>query len=233
MDTRRMMSGLGIAVLALTAGVSQARDIFFDTFSGNQLRPHWQQPPPNHWEHTVADSRVTVSGLFHPGVPGQPNVALIAAEFPSWMGDRFVLTAQLGWDSGQARELAVRLLSNEGLELTIGYDELATGSPRVFLQRRQIPPPPWASAPAPNPGLHTFRLEQTPDDVALYVNGQPIVALTGVPSGHINRVELVFRGNDGAALSPLHVGLVRIVPAPGSSAVIGGMVLLFAKRRRR
>lgn len=41
------MTALVLAVaFACAAGVVHAQNIFFDTFTGRELRPHWLQPPP-------------------------------------------------------------------------------------------------------------------------------------------------------------------------------------------
>lgn len=219
--------------LAMTCACDSARaqNIFFDAFSGDQLRPRWQQPPPGHWEHTVADSRLTVSGLFFPGVPGQPNTAGIEAEFTNFKIENQIVTTVLGWNFGEGRKLSVNLTGRQGLQVAFGYDEMG-GMPVIFMERPGASPP-LLTTPAPGPGVHNFRLELDSDGLFLYVNGS--IALhwakgTGQP---ISRVEVEFAALHGAAFSPLHVDLMRIVPSPATMIVLlAGWVIVVRERRR-
>ncbi len=226
---RAMTAGLlAVAVVCATES-AQARDIFFDTFSGNQLRPHWQQPPPSHWEHTVADSRITVSGLFHPGVPGQPNVASMSFSIDPVKRDVVVLTADLGWEAGDGRSLSVRLYGPRGYVGAMGYEEVG-GVRQVYLDG------PFGRAihSAPPPGSHNFRMMRGPDYTVLYVSGTFVGILSGTGFEILGRVEFAFTVEDAVHFAPLYVEHVRIVPTPGAvtASVCWMAVLVFGRRRR-
>lgn len=230
MDTmlKAITAGLLALVIACASESAHARDIFIDTFSGNQLRPHWQQPPPSHWEHTVADSRLTVSGLFHPGVPGQPNVASIAAEFAPVMRDVIVVTADLGWEAGDGRSVSVRLFGPAGFVGAMGYEEVG-GVRQVFLDG----PFGRSIRPAPLPGSHRFRMVRGQDDTVLYIPGVFPMVLAGTGFEPLNRVDIAFSGVNSAPLSPLYIEHIHIVPAPEAVMAIACWMTVVGFRRRR
>lgn len=218
--------------VALAAAATQAGDIFFDTFSGSTLKPHWQQPPPQHWVHHVADGRLSVTDVLFPGVPGQPNTAAIHADFPLFASNRAVITAHLDWEAGQGRALSIRLWGPRGLEAAMGYDE--TGPvPVIFLEKPGAFPPPIRTAPAPSPGPHEFKLvDDHSDGLILFVDGVPQLGF-GTPTGDLlSRIEIVFSGTKGVAFSPMHVGFVRIVPGPASASFFAFAALAGRRRRR-
>ena len=206
-------------VLALVWPLSASgQTVFFDDFEGNALLPHWiLQPPPSHWEHTVSNSMLNVTGLFFPGIPHASfNIADMVALFPSQTD--FRVDVWMGWDQFTSpHRLALTVLGPGGTPIvaSVGYrwDGAFGPNPIIFAggggQAVGIPPPP--------PGMYQFTITRVAAEFNFYFDGNLFATFQdvfGTPAGGLH-FQFLGSWDPSAPFGALHIDRVQVVPTPG------------------
>lgn len=217
-------------LLALCRAPALGQPLFFDDFDGNALLPHWNVPPPSHWEYNVSNSMLNVTGLFFPSSPkSSSNWAFLSAALSAPTTD-FQADVWMGWDAGQApHRLQFDMLTgpgNGGHIASMGYDPFlggvyaGTGGQGVII-------------PAPPPGgIHHFSMNRTGSQFNFYFNGTPFASLQGstFPAAGL---QFEFFGPYPGQLGAFHIDRVLVVPAPSAMLLLSALALLVTKPRRR
>jgi len=224
-----------VAAMALSPAAALAQPVFFDDFDGPDLLPHWQTPNPSHWEYSVSDSQLHVTGLFYPGIPHLGgNFAAIGALFEPQTDLR--VEAWMGWEPGDAAHMIA--LQVRGFPTGTGHladfrYELAEGpgaTPMLWALSGGVEA---VAKPAPPPGIHHFSITRTGAQYDFHLNGELFATLAdpiGIPA---TGVVFDFLGPSEAPLGPFHIDRVRVVPAPGSLGVCAVAAVGCSRRRGR
>jgi hypothetical protein len=220
-------AGLLVAALGLLcAAPAAAQTVFFDDFDGNDLKPHWQTPPPEHWDYEVRDSLLIVNQAFFPSSPFEPwNGVSIAADLPVHLDD-FVLHARLGWESNSQWTVPISIRDSSGQQIATmrGGAGFITASTRAGRTQH---------FGNPGPGTHDFVIRRRGTDVDFLLNE---VLLTTIPDFGFSAARVQFAFSEPypqpPGHPPVHVDFIRVVPAPGTAAVGICAGLIFARRRR-
>jgi hypothetical protein len=221
-----------LAVCACLPAGAMAQYVFFDDFNGNDLLPHWGQPPAQDWEYNVSGGMLNVTGLFYPPPPFPVSNAAISAQFEP-LSD-FRVDVWMGWQAGDApHRIVASVLGPWGpgpIIAEFGYRHmhstlpqeivLGTGTSAVFL-------------PAPTAGIHHFTVTRSGAEFAFYLNGGHLATfpdLWGTPAGGIG---IEFVGPTQGQFGTLHVDRVQVIPSPGPLMLIVACAALAARCRRR
>ncbi|MCH8271006.1 MAG: hypothetical protein IH985_07330 [Planctomycetes bacterium] len=215
-----------LAVLWPMAASGQT--VFFDDFEGNALLPHWIQPPPSNWEHTVSNSMLNVTGLFFPGNPHlSSNFEIIDARYAPQTD--FRIDVRMGWEQGAAPHGITFFMwgAQRQLMASFGYHNVP-GSPEVLYvgNGTQV-----TTFPAPPPGMYQFAITRVATEFKFFLEGNLIATFPDNFGTPASGVSFFFLGPNGGQLGPLHIDRIRIVPAPGS--ILVSMVLLAGCARRK
>ena len=223
-----------LCVLALVCPLSASgQTVFFDDFEGNALLPHWSQPPPSHWEHTVSNSMLNVTGLLYPGIPHfSTNYVIIGARYAPQTD--FRADVWMGWDQfTPPHRLAFHVIGSQGQGIaTIGYrwDGAFGPNPVIFAggggQAVGIPPPP--------PGIYHFTITRVAAEFNFYFEGDLFATFPDIFGTPAAIVSLMFLGSSdpNATFGALHMDRIWIVPAPGSILVSTVLLAGCARRKR-
>ena len=194
---------------------ASGQTVFFDDFEGNTLLPHWLQPPPSHWEHTVSNSMLNVTALFSPGIPHLgSNFSAIAAEFSPQTD--FRVDVWMGWEQGTpSHRLALKVMGPGGNPIIASF---------AYRNEPGFGPVPVITAGAsgqgitmlaPPPGMYQFTLTRVAAEFQFYLEGNLIATFPdtfGIPAGG---VQFFFLGPVSEPLGAFSIDRVRVVPTPG------------------
>ena len=204
-----------LAVLWPMAASGQT--VFFDDFEGNALLPHWLQPPPSHWEHTVSNSMLNVTGLFHQFAPPYPGSGAWISAVYAPQAD-FRVDAWMGWEQGEGLSFSVL-----GPSASISYSDGVVLVAEVGGQVAGV-------HPLPSPGVHQFTITRTGARFEFYLDGLLFGSVASGPTTPAEGVAFGFSEWSPGAAGPFYVDRVRVVPAP---AVLTIPVLWLACPGRR
>ena len=210
---------------------ASGQTVFFDDFEGSALLPHWSQPPPSHWEHTVSNSMLNVTALFSPGIPHLgSNFAGIAAEFSPQTD--FRVDVWMGWEQGtQPHRLNLQVLGPGGNPIIagVGYrNEAWSGEVLFFSGSTQ-----GVSFPAPAPGIYHFTIARSAAEFQFYLEGNLIATFPDTFGTPAAGVQFFFLGPVSEPLGAFSIERVRVVPAPGLMWIPLPLGLACACRRTR
>jgi hypothetical protein len=224
-NTRAMTRGLAL-VCALFPAPAVAQFVFFDGFDGNDLLPHWGQPPPSHWDYNVSNGMLNVTALHYPGVGA--NYAGISAIFAP-MAD-FRVDVWMGWQGGVApHRLAVQVLGPwpSTVIASFGYRDLGTG-PELFAGAANQA----LFLPASASGFHRFSITRSGTQFDFFLDGSPLASFSSQHSIAAGGLGIEFLGPSGGHFGTFHVDRVQVVPGTGTWLVLPFVTALAARRRR-
>ena len=212
---------LATALLAGAFGAAASgQTVFFDDFEGNALLPHWNQPPPSHWEYNVSNSMLNVTGLFYQFAPPYPGSgAWISAVYAPQ--EDFRVDAWMGWEQGEALSFSVHGTSAyiaylDGVVVVAWVDGQVAGVHAL-----------------PSPGVHQFTITRTGARFEFYLDGLLFGSVTSGPTTPAVGVGFGFRDWSPGAAGPFYVDRVRVVPSPAVFAIpVLGLVCLGRRERR-
>lgn len=210
---------------------ASAQPVFFDDFDGPDLLPHWRTPDPSHWEYSVSDSQLHVTGLFFPAIPHLGgNFAAIGASFEPQRD--FRVDAWMEWEAGDnPHGLALQMTAGG----VTGIAEFAYSNQGIALDPVLIAGTGTEGviAPAPPPGMYRFTISRVGSQFEFYLDGELFAALPDRFGTPADSVVFDFLGpNPPGAFGPFHIDRVLVVPAPGVLAALGAVALTCARRRR-
>jgi hypothetical protein len=221
--------------VALWCAAASAQPVFFDDFDGPDLLPHWRTPDPSHWEYSVSDSQLHVTGLFFPGIPHLGgNFAAIGALFEPQTDLR--VDAWMGWEPGDApHKIALQVRggptgSGHLADFRYELEEAPGATPMLSASSGGVE---LVTMPAPPPGIHQFTITRAGDRYEFYLDGDPFASLAdpiGLPA---TGVVFDFLGPSEAPLGSFHIDQVRVVPGPGAPLVLITCTLAGSAIRRR
>ena len=212
-----------------------AQTVFFDDFDGNALLPHWNQPPPHHWEYNVSNSMLNVTGLFYPSSPKSGgNSTLMNALFAP-QGD-FRMDAWMGWDAVQRpQRLAIWVAgpySASPIIAEFGYSNESWRGPLPVIFTGSGASD-GSTVAAPDPGIHHFTIVRAATQFEFYLDSAPVATFPdrfGTPAA---AVWFEFGGPYPGPQSAFHVDRIEVVPAPGTLVPVLTIVLGAVRRKRR
>jgi hypothetical protein len=216
---------IGLLALCVAAAPAAGQTVFFDDFDGNDLKPHWKTTPPERWDYEVRDSKLFINELFWPSDPhGGRNEAQMWADLTSHLGD-FDLYARTGWEQGSVANIIVGIVDSGGFLIAW----MQTG-PGIITANTRIGRGEMFGNPGP--GTHDFVIRRRGTDVDFLLNGGLLTTLSdfGNPAA-----EVTFRFLEHYPRPPgppVHVDIIRVVPAPGAALICPGAAFILLFRRR-
>jgi hypothetical protein len=237
---RTLVAVIAAVLLSLPNSASAQPVYFEDDFDGNALKPHWIQPPPEHWEYDVSGGMLNVTALKYPSLPktGFNFVDIWAPLDQPATGDfeaEVAMTIEPQLPS-QAYRIISFVLSPEppGVQsdqsIFAYYNEFGNNQASWGMSSNGQ----FAQSPSfANPGSLILEIARNSSEVSYSMNGSLLAKLPATANLTIESLAIRFIAAwPDAQFEPIRIDRVNIIPTPAVGAcLIAG--LGFIQRRRR
>ncbi len=216
-----------LLVMILVSGRLCFGYIFYDDFSGDELKPHWKfQTEGPQWDYEVTDGMLKVNKII-PGGGVWLYTYLTAGDFD--------LRAKVGWDFAEVHSLYVFMgvlpppPTSSSLSV-MGYKKFTNDATIIatFDGGKHI-----NEIPAPTSGFHEFRMTRFGVQRQAFFNDELILEGTGSQSTAYV-LTLAFYGSDSDKMAPLYVDEISVVVSePMTVLSTAFFTILFLSKRRK
>jgi hypothetical protein len=239
---RLFVAAVAVVLIALPSPADGQPVYFEDDFDGTALKPHWIQPPPEHWEYDVSGGMLNVTKLKYPSTPHTGfNIAELWAPLGIPATGDFLAEVVIGFDPATLSKDSDRVFSfflsdqapNVPPTSTIGISYQDTGFTDVVLLMgsggQSIPSPVFS-----NPGLVAFQIARMGNTVNFSMNGDLLATLPATPNITMQSLGVWYIAQwPDAQFEPIHIDRITIVPSPGVGLAVLLSLPLVACRTRR